>query len=45
MNKLLAVGLITLGGVLIWAGWSGNYAQLQTLWGLSPSTVTSRKGA
>lgn len=45
MSKLTAIGLIVLGGIAIWAGWSGNYAKLQTLWGLSPSTVTSGKGA
>lgn len=44
MNGLLASVLIVLGAGMIWAGWSGNYAKLQTLWGLSPSTVTAGKG-
>jgi hypothetical protein len=44
MSNWLAIGLVALGSLAIWAGWSGNYAKLQTLWGLSPSTVTASKG-
>lgn len=43
-GAVLAIALIALGGVAIWAGWSGNYAHLLTWAQLQPTTTTASKG-
>ena len=45
MSNSLAVILILLGVLFIWAGWSGNYVHLLIWWKLNPTTVSSGKGA
>lgn len=44
MSNLLAIGLILLGGVMTWAGVSGNYAKV-TEWLGQPTAPTTGKGA